>query len=136
MLSVFFDSSVLLYTVTKNDPRSEKARELLLNGGVISVQILNEFVNVSRRKLKLDWSEIEGALSLVRRLCEPVRSINIKTHDSGLQIAQRYGYTIYDSIMIASATEARCSTLYSEDMQDGQIIGALTIRNPFQADAL
>jgi predicted nucleic acid-binding protein len=131
MPRVFFDSSVLLYTVEKNDSRSEKARTLLLRGGVISVQALNEFVNVSRRKLKLDWPEIEGALNLIRRLCEPVQPVNIKTHESGLQIAQRYGYTIYDSLMIASAIQAGCSTLYSEDMQDGQIIGPLTIRDPF-----
>jgi predicted nucleic acid-binding protein len=128
----FFDSSVLLYTVEKQDPRSEIARALLLSGGFISVQVLNEFTYVSRRKLKLGWLQIDSYLSLIRRLCDPVIPVTIHTHEAALQIAQRYGYTIYDSLMIASAVESSCTTLYSEDMQNGQNIGSVTICDPFK----
>jgi len=131
MPTAFFDSSVLLYTLEKQDPRSEIARRLLLDGGIISVQVLNEFTYVSRRKLKLGWPLIENSLSLIRRLCPQARPIDIETHELALQIAQRYGYTIYDSLIVASAIEAGCTMLYSEDMQDGQRIGSVTICNPF-----
>lgn len=128
---VFFDTSVLVYVVTRDDPRSEAARSLLLDGGTVSVQTLNEFVSVTRRKLRMPWEEIEEALSFIRVLCgEPV-PITIAIHDAAMEIAQRYGFHIYDSLMIAAARDAGCRTLYSEDMQDGQRIVSVRIRNPF-----
>jgi predicted nucleic acid-binding protein len=57
----------------------------------------------------------------------------VDTHDQALRIAERYGFQIYDSLIVAAALEAGCTTLYSEDMQDGQSIDTLTIRNPFAA---
>lgn len=130
---VFFDTTIPVYTMKANDARSLRAEELLAAGGIISVQVLNEMVAVARRKLCMDWGEIEKALSYVRVLCgEPVPT-TAAVHDSALNIAKRYGYHIYDSLMIAAAHEAGCSILYSEDMQHGQRIGSLTIRNPFLA---
>lgn len=128
---VFFDTSVLIYVVTRNDTRSEAARSLLLDGGTVSVQVLNEFVSVARRKLRMPWGEIEEALSFIRVLCgEPV-PVTIEIHDTAMKIAQRYGFHIYDSLMIAAAYDAECSTFYSEDMQHGQRIGSLRVHNPF-----
>ena len=127
----FFDTSVLIYIVTDNDWRSGIAAEVLGRGGVVSAQVLSEFVSVSRRKMRQDWDKIEQDLLDIRRLCGPVQSITVETHEEALRIAQRYGYQSYDSLMIASAIEAGCTTLYAEDMQDGQKIGTLTIRNPF-----
>lgn len=128
---VFFDTSVLIYVVTRNDTRSEAARSLLLDGGTVSVQVLNEFVSVARRKLRMPWREVEEALSFIRVLCgEPV-PVTIEIHDTAMKIAQRYGFHIYDSLMIAAAYDAECSTFYSEDMQHGQRIGSLRVRNPF-----
>ena len=129
--SSFFDSSVLLYIVTSDDWRSEIAANLLISGGVVSVQVLNEFVNVSRRKFRQEWKEIEEDLRDIRRFCGPIVPITLATHEAALRIAQRYGYRIYDSLLLAAAIESGCTTLYSEDMQDGQVIGSLTIRNPF-----
>jgi predicted nucleic acid-binding protein len=129
----FFDTSVLLYIVTDDDWRSGIAAEVLQCGGVVSAQVLSEFVAVSRTKMRQDWDKVEQDLLDIRRLCGPVQSITLETHEEALRIAQRYGYQIYDSLMIASAIEAGCTTLYAEDMQDGQVIGALTIRNPFLA---
>ncbi len=130
---VFLDTSILLYMVTGEDPRAEVAELVLRAGGVVSVQVLNEFINVARRKYAMDWTEIEIAIVGIRRLCDSVVPITIHTHETGLYIAQRYGYRIYDSLLLAAAIEAGCRTLYSEDMQHGQKIGSLTIRNPFLA---
>ena len=128
---VFFDTSILLYMVTSEDPRTEVAEKLLRIGGVISVQVLNEFVSVARRKYAMDWKEIEAAIFGIRLLCDPVVHLTINTHETGVYIAQRYKYRIYDALHLAAAIESGCKTLYSEHMQDGQIIGTVTIRNPF-----
>jgi len=129
----FFDTSVLIYVVTKSHWRSQIAAGRLRGGGVISTQVLNEFVNLSRKNMQQDWGAIKQDLEDIRRLCDPVLPVTLATHEEGLRIAQRYGYRIYDSLMIASAIESGCSTLLSEDMQDGQTIGSLTIQNPFAA---
>ena len=126
----FFDTSILVYIVTDDDRRSEIAASLLQSGGYVSVQILNEFVNVLRRKYRLDWDRLGRALQDIQKFSDAVLPITLATHEEGLRIAQRYGYRIYDSLVIASAIEADCTLLYSEDMQNGQTIGPLTIHNP------
>ena len=130
---VFFDSSVLIYSLSRADPRSLVTFELLDRGGIISVQVLNEFANVASKKLRLDWQRIEEILDEIREYLEPPIALTLSIHELGLAIARRYKYTIYDSLLIAAALEAGCKTLYSEDMQDSQTIGSLTIRNPFSA---
>jgi predicted nucleic acid-binding protein len=129
-MSPFFDSNVLLYAVKPEDPRAEPARLLLAGGGIISVQALNEFTNVARRKLGQSWSEVNEKLGAIRILCE-VTPITLATHERALSIAERYGYRIYDALHLAAALESGCSVLYTEDMQHGQEIEGLTIRNPF-----
>ena len=130
---VFFDSNVLLYTLAENDPREAAAAGLLATGGTISVQVLNEFAAVARRKMRLSWPEVEQALDAIRALCRPPLPITLATHEAALGIAGRLGYRFYDGLIIASALEANCAVLFSEDMQDGQVIeGRLTIRNPFR----
>ena len=132
---VFFDSNIVIYSVAQGDPRSEPARELIFAGGHISIQVLNEFVNVGHRKLGKSWREIHAILEAIRLSCDPVWPITGETHRLALVVAQRYGLQIYDAMIVASATLAGCDTLYSEDMQDGQQIGGLTIRNPFLGSA-
>jgi predicted nucleic acid-binding protein len=128
---VFFDTTVLIYMATRDDPRVTVAEELLRAGGIVSVQVLNEFVSVARRKMRMQWKTVEELLSALHDLCgEPVPT-TAELHRAALHIAKRYGYQIYDSLMIAAAQDAGCTTLYSEDMQHGQRIGSLTIRNPF-----
>ncbi len=130
--NAFFDTNVLIYSVAENDPRSETAEALLARGGIVSVQVLNEFVATARRKLGMSWDEVTEALSAIRTLCPSPVAIAIETHDSALNIAQNHGFHIYDALVVASALHANCETLYTEDLQDGQIIaGRLTIRNPF-----
>src|SRR5271165_2640392 len=127
----FFDTNVLVYAFSQDDPRTEVSRIILATGGIISVQVLNELTAVLRRKLKMSWKEIAEALEAVRVLCPTVSALTLETHQSALQIAERYGYQIFDSSIIASADAAKCKTLYSEDMNDGQLIGGVTIRNPY-----
>jgi predicted nucleic acid-binding protein len=128
----FFDSNVLIYAMVSGDSRRERAQQLVAKGGVISVQVLNEFVAVARRKMRMPWEDMIEALGEVRVLFPSPVSITQETHREALKIAQQYGFGIYDAQIAASALEARCTILYSEDMQDGQVIGQrLTIRNPF-----
>ena len=128
----FFDTNVLIYVVAKNDRRTAPAEALLATGGVISVQILNEFVSVTRRKLGMTWEEVAEALAAIRTLCAAPVPITIDTHEIALHLAAQYGYHIYDALVAAAALQAGCTTLYSEDLQSGQVIdGRLTVRNPF-----
>ena len=128
----FFDTNVLIYALGKNDPRASKAEELLAGGGMVSIQSLNEFVSVARRKLGMSWKEVKEMLDIVCVLCPDPVPISLDIHRGAVAIAENYGYSIYDSLIASAALEASCKTLYSEDLQDGQIINRqLTIRNPF-----
>jgi len=131
--SAFLDTNVFVYTVVQDDPRSQQAEDLIAEGGTVSVQVLYEFADVVRRKARMPWDEVRFAIENIKALCPDPLSITINTQQEAVVIAERYGYRIYDALIVASALEARCTTLYSEDMQDGQVIdGRLTIRNPFR----
>jgi predicted nucleic acid-binding protein len=128
----FLDSNVLVYAFTV-DPRSARAQALLERGCTVSVQGLNEFANVARRKLGMAWKEVRDALDDIRTLCPDVRPVDVDTHESAIRIAERYGISIYDAMMTASALLAGCTMLWSEDMQDGLVIdGKLRVANPFR----
>lgn len=129
----FLDTTILIYSVSSDDPRAAIAEKLLAAGGYISVQVLNEFAAVARRKLNMSWEEISDALSAVRVLCEPPIALSVNTHEAALKIAAQYGYHIYDALILAAALEEECDLLSSEDMQNAQRFGALTICNPFLA---
>ena len=126
---VFFDSNLLLYLASR-DAKAARARDLLDRGGTVSVQVLNEFASVARRKFKMDWTEIHEMLQIIRIACR-VEPVSLRTHVRGLAIAERFAFRIHDSMIVAAAVEAGCATLFSEDMQHGQRIERLTIRNPF-----
>ena len=130
---VFFDTNVLIYAVAQNDPRGPRAEALLAKGGVVGVQVLNEFVSVARRKMRMPWRDITEALDAIRVLCPSPVPITIAAHETALQIAESQGFEIYDALIVSAALEAGCATLYSEDLQHGQVIdGKLTVRNPFR----
>jgi predicted nucleic acid-binding protein len=127
---VFLDTNVLLYLLSSDAAKADRAEALAAAGGVISIQVLNEFVSVASRKLRMRMSEIREVLSAIRAVCS-VEPLSIQTHDLGFDLAQRFGLTIYDALIIAAALLAKCRIVYSEDLQDGQIIESLTVRNPF-----
>lgn len=128
----FFDTNVLVYLLGEDD-RSAVAESIVARGGVVSVQVLNELAAVARRKLGMSWGEIADALSAVRELCRsPVLPLTLEIHEAALRIAAEYGYHVYDALIAAAALASNCTVLFSEDLQDGQVIeGRLTIRNPF-----
>ena len=107
------------------------AETLLAAGGALSVQVLNEFVAVARRKLHKSWEDVRRGLDILRVFCPEPVPLTVETHERAVHIAERYGYSIFDSLIIAAALRAGASTLYTEDMRDGQAIDGLTIRNPF-----
>ena len=129
----FFDTNVLIYAFAEGDRRREIALGLLLAGGTIGVQTLNEFVNVCTGKMKMSWPEALARVSLVEELCPPAVPVTLTVHRLATRISQAYGFHVYDSLMLAAALEASCTVFYSEDMQDRQKIGGMTIRNPFAA---
>lgn len=127
----FLDTNVLVYAFSA-DPRAARAEELLGGGCAISVQGLNEFANVARRKLGMSWVELREALAALRRLCPVVVPLDMETHSIGVELAERYGLSVFDGLMVAAAVKSSCTTLWSEDMQHGMTIGdTLRIVNPF-----
>lgn len=128
----FFDTNVLLYLLSADEATADRAESELSAGGVVSVQVLNEFAAVASRKLAMTIAEIREVLAPIRAVCTVV-PIGEETHDVGLELAERYGLSIFDAMIIASALLAGCETVVSEDMQDGQVFeGRLAIRNPFR----
>jgi predicted nucleic acid-binding protein len=133
MPRAFLDTNILVYAFV-DDPRAAVVEDLLAQKCETSVQALNEFANVARRKLRMTWQEIEEALALLQTVCGTIHPIELKTHTDALRLAQRYGLSIYDALIVAAALGAGCDTLYSEDMQDGLVVEAqMTLRNPFKS---
>ena len=129
----FFDTNVLLYVASGDPAKADRAEKLIGAGGTISVQVLNEITNVARRKIGLPWTETRALLSMLRGLL-PVQPLTVEIHETGLAFAERYGLSIYDAMIAASALHADCDTLWSEDMRDGIVLDErLRIVNPFRA---
>ncbi len=127
----FFDTNVLVYLAARDPIKADCVEELVERGGTVSVQVLNELSNVARRKMRLSWSETHDFLSKIRSLLE-VQPITIEVHEVGLGLAESHGLSVYDAMIVASALESGCDTLWSEDMQDGLVINrSLRITNPF-----
>jgi predicted nucleic acid-binding protein len=127
----FVDSNVLLYLISSDRFKADRAEQLSASGGVISIQVLNEFANFARRKHGASWERVHGSLVQLRNVFE-VRPITLDIHLAGLKLAEDLGYSIYDSLLLAAALLADCDIFWSEDLQHGQVIkGRLTIRNPF-----
>jgi len=128
----FLDTNVLVYAFT-SDPRAERAQRLLARGCSVGVQGLNEFTNVARRKLGMNWAEVREALAAIRTLCEAILPIDLDTHMEALRVSERYGCAIFDALVIAATLRAHCGVLWSEEMQDGLVVdGRLRIANPFR----
>ena len=130
MRPVFFDTNLVLYLLSADEHKANTAESLLAQGGIVSVQVLNEAVSVCRRKLGLTWPEVHTLLDGVKACCE-VLPLSLATHERGLYLAERYQLSIYDALICAAAQQAGAKVLYSEDLQDGLVLGGLRIRNPF-----
>lgn len=127
----FFDTNVLLYLLSADAAKADRVEEALVAGGTISVQVLNEFTSVALRKLGMKVSQVREALEPITEICE-VMPLTTQIHQRGLQVAERYRLSFYDALIVAAALESGSTTLYSEDLQDGQVIDrVLAVKNPF-----
>jgi predicted nucleic acid-binding protein len=130
----FFDTNILIYAFAAGDPRSERAEALLAHGGVIGVQVLNEFTSVLHRKLNWGWAQIDAALTVVSELVEPVRPLTADIHAHAVKLARSNALSFYDALIVAAAADGGCHLLITEDLQHGLKLGTVTIHNPFLAD--
>ncbi|EKD88309.1 MAG: PilT protein [uncultured bacterium] len=134
----FIDTNILIYSIDNQD-KVKKPRSLALvneaiisRNGIISWQVLQEFLNVATRKFETTFKPhdlSEYTQKVLNPLCEIYPDINLY-HDA-LGINQSTNYSFYDSLILASAIRAECTILYSEDFQAGQIINRLKVVNPF-----
>lgn len=127
----FFDTNILIYAFAAGDRRSARAEALLAEGGVIGVQVLNEFTNVVRRKLDWEWGQVEAALAVIVELTGSVHPLTIQIHGQAVKLARSHALSFYEALIVAAAADAGCRELLSEDLQDGRKFGSLTVRNPF-----
>lgn len=132
----FLDTNVLLYLFSAETAKADRAEALVSAGGIVSVQILNEFASVATRKLDLSWPETLEALTAIRASCR-VEPLTVETHECGTELAQRYRMSLFDGVVVAAALLASCKVLYSEDLHDGLLVDRrLTVRNPFRPKRL
>ena len=129
----FVDTNILVYAST-SDPRSEVANTIISQPFVISVQALNEFSVVARKKLRMEWSGIRSALEDFRTAAAQIVPLEVGLHMDALDLVQRYNVAFYDALMLAAALKAESNVFLSEDMQDGLTVeGRMKIVNPFTA---
>ena len=129
--TVFFDTNVLLYLLSPDARKADIAEHLVSLGGTISVQVLNEFTQVARRKFRMSASDVVIVLSLLRRTLK-VEPLTEATHDLGVDLSVKYSLSIYDAMIVASGLSCGATKLYSEDMQSGLLVEKrLRIENPF-----
>jgi len=129
----FIDTNVVIYALGPNSAKTSLAASLFAYHPTISTQVLSETANVALKKLALPLSETGKLLAMLEATCR-VEIVTPATLQRALDIAGRYGFSWYDSLIVATALEAECDTLYTEDLQHGQLIeGRLTVTNPFLA---
>ncbi|WP_408595172.1 PIN domain-containing protein (plasmid) [Paracoccus marcusii] len=130
MSGEFVDTNVVLYLLD-DGLKADQAEAILARGPRISVQVLNEAMVNCRRKAGLDWDETASFLAGVRALCS-VEDVTLRTHEVGRALAERYGFSVYDAMIVAAALIAGCTTLWTEDMHTGLLVeGQLRLVNPF-----
>jgi len=129
-VSAFFDANILVYA-QQTGRTADRARALFAGGGKLSVQVLNEFTAVSRRKQRRDWHEIAEAISDALALVDPPLALTLDLHAAARVLAEDHRLSFYDALVVATAIEAGCNILYTEDMQHGRKFGSLAIVNPF-----
>lgn len=130
----FFDTNILVYA-QEISAKANRARSLFAGGGKLSVQVLNEFTAVLRRKQQRDWQEIAEAIFDVLAVVDPPLPLTFDLHIAARALAEDHQLSLYDALIVAAAIEAGCDTLFTENMQHGRNFGNLTIVNPFLASA-
>ena len=130
MNAEFVDTNVILYLLD-DGPKADRAEEVLKQGPLISVQVLNETLVNCRRKAGLSWPEATTFLESIQSVC-PVVDLTMQTHQVGRALAEKHQLSVYDAMIVAAALIAGCTTLWSEDMHGGMVIeDQIRIVNPF-----
>jgi predicted nucleic acid-binding protein len=127
----FVDSNIVLYLLSGDVTKADRAQALLEAGGVISVQVLNEVTSVCLRKLKMPWQEVDALLLAVKAACN-VLPLTITSHEKAIEIAKLFQLSFYDANIVATAIISGAQVLWSEDMHSGLLIDGLVIQNPFK----
>lgn len=133
MADRFFDTNIIVYLLSADERKAQIARELIEQGGMISIQVLGEFANVARRKAGLPLDEISETTGLLRELLEVV-PMTEEIFEMSLDVARKTGYSTFDSMIVAAAFQSGAETLLTEDMQSGREILGLKLVNPFALD--
>ena len=127
----FLDTNVCIYAFDRDSKKKEKALDLIVsNQATVSTQVLMETANVAEKKLKFNQEEIELSVNYITTFCS-LQFIELSTIKLAFQIRRKHQYALYDALIIASAIEANCGILYTEDMQHGHFIDNMRIINPF-----
>ena len=136
MPNAFLDSNVLIYAAL--DPEEEEkdkkriALDLLKTTDFgVSAQVLAEAYCVIRRKSKPSWTESQIDLWLTTMMEHPVAPIDAALVRRGVDISRRYLISYWDGAIIAAAESLGAGTVFTEDLNDGQSFGTVTVRNPF-----
>jgi predicted nucleic acid-binding protein len=136
MPSAFVDSNALIYAADESFPRPRNtsiARGLLRQRDLwISVQVLNEFTVNARRKDKLAFTPEQERQWYERLLLFSIVPLTTDTFLAALAIHARHQVSHWDSLILAAAREAGCETLYTEDLNDGQVYDGIRVVNPFR----
>lgn len=134
----FLDTNILVYSFD----RSARAKALRSNSlieealqmgrGIISFQVIQEFLNVATKKFNIPLKPFE-AREYLQKVLKPLCAVqsSILLYSTALTIREEHGYSFYDSLIVASAVHAGCDTLYSEDLSHQQVVREVKIINPF-----
>ena len=133
---VFLDTNILIYALVSRqgasiDRRAVVAEQKLGEGGTVSVQVLSELCDVLSRKFGLSWPQIDKRLEVIATFCGPALPLTAETHKFAVGMSLRHKFRIYDAMILAAAAKAGCATVYTEDMQHGQVVEGVRIENPF-----
>ncbi len=132
MNRIALDSNILIYNHSLDHENKRLiARDFFKENPIVSSQVISEYINVMRRNFKMQKQELLHLCSLWLEKCS-IQPVALSTIKLAQNLINRYDFQIFDGIIIAAALEANCNILYSEDMQNGQIVeNTLKIVNPF-----
>jgi predicted nucleic acid-binding protein len=125
----FVDSNVILYLLSGDGAKADRAQAVLQAGGVISVQVLNEVTSVCLRKLKMPWQEVDALLLAIKAACD-VLPLTVTSHEKAVELSKQFQLSFYDANIVASAILSGATVLLSEDMHSGLLVDGLVIQNP------
>ena len=130
----FVDTNVVLYLLSSDVAKADRAEEILSAGAVVSVQVLNEAIHVMRGKWQMPWEEVREVLDRLTDVCE-ITPLSVEIQRGAVDIAQRTGIGIYDANIVSAAIDGGSTILFSEDLSDGQRFEKVRVTNPFKAVA-